>query len=392
MYLRIKSNFIYAIVFVFCISYIECRNKNEVKVEYSNYDVFSLSKSICKYYVIDGTEFVLLKDKFCFFEDTILNDYNLISPILPASKANVLVERYKGEISIYGIDEGLLSGISFKPDINKNVDREVIYFKRIIIYLDHVTNTLNIYSKNKSDFIKDTEVQINEKDIFNIYGGINSNKILIEAGYFPAGGCEYVHYYCLDLNDYTFIDCTDKILPINNTKSPFDLCYMDINQEYFFFPNEIKINDFEWIPQDDYILNSNFDTVGRALRKQVNYNGKGFCINKNDRLDYYFWQIESGKLVCFPVNINFEKQIYKTYYDSLLIKNDLENLENLEIKLLLNTIILKNSGIVENQDIRDILSVYAFFYKIKENKLQNDIVNKLDGIEKKNYELLLSLN
>jgi hypothetical protein len=96
-------------------------------------------------------------------------------------------------------------------------------------------------------------------------------------------------------------------------------------------------------------------------------------------------------MVCFPTKINFEQQIYKAFYDSLLIESDLQKLESFELKLLKNTILLKNEGKVESEKVRDILSVYAFSKDFKERFPLEKIEALLSGNARINYDLIKKL-
>lgn len=383
MYQNINSCFFIIIQSFFIVFSLSCN-----KVERKKYEAFNKANDICNYYLIDGNKFFLLKDKnkICYSEDSLLNDYHIVSPFLPASEKKVLVQNISGKIKTYEIIEGHLSEIPFKQALNFQEIYKTCYFSDNILLLDE-NNTLSVYIEDNNRWIKDYEIEIPEPDVFNIYGGVTSDTVLIEAGYFPSGGCEYIKYYRFDLINYGFKECSEKVLPINSSKSPFDVFYMDIDQKYFFFPYKQKV-DFSWKYSDDYILNSKFDTVGRALRKAVYYNGYGFSINKHDNIDYYIWQNEMDKLICFPVNFNFEKQIYRVYYDSLLIEKDLLRFNEFEIGLLKNVIIRKNNGIIRDERIKNVLSVYAFYFDYKGSEPIDKVKIELQGNQKRNYMLL----
>jgi hypothetical protein len=390
MFLK-KSRFIKIIIIFNTVLLWNCTNDG--LLELNKYQVIKYSNSICKFYLVNKYE---LKEESkytgglgnsCILDDSIISGkYGLIAPLIPINQNQVLIRNNSGELFNYNIEKRVIKHI----DIIPFKDELFVYYINLnLIFFDSLCN-ITVYKQESNGFLKKFEMKINDKQIFNIYGGINSKVALIEAGYFPSGGCDYVKYYKLNLDSYQFEECTNKILPINNPQSPFDDCYMDIHQEYFFFANEIR-HHFEWIPKDDYVLNTNFDTVGRALRKSIYYGGNGYSINKNNQIDFYVWQNNENKLICFPVNYIFEKQIYRTFYDSLLVKSDLEKLDKIEIALLKSTIVIKNDGFVKSEKLRDILSVYAFPSSFQSYKTEDEIVLELKGNEKSNYELLKEL-
>jgi hypothetical protein len=359
------------------------------RVENSRYDVIEFEDEFCFRYQIDGEEFVLFKNKNCYSQDTILNEYRIVSPILPGTSKKLLIEKYKEEIGLYDLKTKEITKIHFKDAISYNEIEEIHYFNGKILLLS-TNNIISLYADSTKIWMKEYEVKIPDPDIFNFYGGVLSDTILIEAGYFPSGGCEYIKYYSLDLQQYILKECTKKVLPINNPQSPFDIFYMDITQKHIYLPNERKVG-FNREYLDDYVLDLKFDTVGKALRKNIYYNGYGFSINKEDKIDYYCWKNKVDKVICFPVSFNFEKQIYKTYYDILLIENELIYFSEFEIELLKNTIIRKNNGVIKDDKVRNILSLYAFYSDYSESINNDKLIQNLNKTEAQNYSLLQRL-
>ncbi len=375
MFSKRKISVLYIAAISFCFIY-SCKN-NEPP---SRYEAIEFSKKINKHYLIGGSAFTQTNI-------LLLEDYNIISPVLPSTNKEVLVEKYKDGLGMYDINNNEIHNVDFEQRIDFYQIQETYYFNRKIILLEE-DNTLCVFIENNNRWTMDYKTKISDPEVFNIYGGIKSDTVIIEAGYFPSGGCEYIKYYSLDLQQYKLIECTKKILPINNPQSPFDIFYMDIDQNHLFFPNQI-LEGISWNQSDDYILNFNLDTVGRALQKQINYNGYGFSLNNENEIDYYFWKNGMDKVICFPVNYNFEKQIFRTYYDSLLVESDLMGFSKFEIELLKNTIIRKNNGIISSERIKNVLSVYAFYFDYQESTPIDKI--NLQGNEKRNFAVLKGL-
>ena len=67
---------------------------------------------------------------------------------------------------------------------------------------------------------------------------------------------------------------------------------------------------------------------------------------------------------------------------------EIANLSEIETKLLKSTILLKNNAIINDSQINDILSIYDFYYNYKQLIEADSVINSLERIEKKNFELL----
>lgn len=376
-----KNKFLSLIAIISLI--VACSTKPEERNK--AYDVVVTKNEISQCYIFGDNkisyELISKKDSkgnVSKVKDLLLGKYNLITPLLPIKNKEFLVS-YSGELFIYNLNGEISSSLTNISNFDK-----IYYFQnRLILVLENQIMILKRSMDNEFVLLK--EFDIVDKEVFNIYGMINTKHILIEAGFFPSGGCESINYYNINLNDFSFEKCSDKIKLILDVNNPIDEYYMDVTQSYFFFPCYKK---YGTIKLDDYILDENFDIIGRALKKYGSYTERGYSINNNDDIEYYFWGIEKNRYVCFPVNLNFEKQIYKTYYDSVLVKTDLEQLEKFEIKLLKNTILLKNDCIIESDKIRNILALYAFSFNYEENKTEDKIEVLLEGNEKLNFELL----
>lgn len=221
-------------------------------------------------------------------------------------------------------------------------------------------------------------------EILNIFGLEDNNRLFVETGEFFDGGVSKLQYFNLDMDSYELKECTELFRPLNNFVFYIDEYYTDKYQEYYFMPSEKMLNLVQ-TTYDDYIFNAEMELVGRALAKS--YNNLGYCL-ENNTIKFFFFESFHNKIICYPVNIDFEVLAYNIYHDKSLKKSELNKLSKFEVNLVCNILIAKNGGRVEDERIKDVLLLFNFYNKIKPSDFVQDFTSNFNQIEEQNYKLI----
>ncbi|MBL6448461.1 YARHG domain-containing protein [Fulvivirga sp. 29W222] len=241
-------------------------------------------------------------------------------------------------------------------------------------------------------------------DVFQV--GDSNDKILIETGIFD-GGLMSLNYFILNVSsgqveNITRTENFQKITvdPKENLVNHIDFkrlyfepqigsyFLMDASDTLAYFTADFSEGTARW-EQDAFVINKDYQIVDRALKRDL-YE-VGFVIE--DKKSWYRIRSASDStLLDFNIQLRYpmEKAFYNIYYDLLLNKESLANVDIHELSILKNFIFAKHNYQFQSSFYQAYFNTFSF-YNSKESKKhrRKDVNNLLTEMDKKNLDVIL---
>ena len=99
----------------------------KIPSDHRKFDVVELSKRICKYFSVNDKHIYTINDEYCKFEDSLIQDYNMCTPLLPAINSSIILIKRLGAVNSYNLNFEELKKLTFDQQI-KNRNRIIKYF------------------------------------------------------------------------------------------------------------------------------------------------------------------------------------------------------------------------------------------------------------------------
>ncbi|MBL6448462.1 YARHG domain-containing protein [Fulvivirga sp. 29W222] len=242
--------------------------------------------------------------------------------------------------------------------------------------------------------------------VTKLYSIGRNNKILVETGIFD-GGLTDLNYFILDTraNEVQNITQTSNFQTLVSDPKKHLVNYphykhlsfepkigngfiVDCSDTLAYFSSDFHESDARW-DQDAFVMDKRYKIIGRVLKRKIGIVGYTFRSNEK------FYRVRSnvnGSTGDFDLQLKYpmERAFYNLYYDSLLNRNAVVDLNLNELLILKNFIFAKHNYQFNSPFYQAFFNTFTF-YSSKESKKQRrkDVNGLLTEMDKKNLDMIM---
>lgn len=244
--------------------------------------------------------------------------------------------------------------------------------------------------------------------VTKIYSIGRNDKILIETGIYD-GGLTNLSYFTLDTKSKKVEDITrtanfqklvaDPKANLINYPHYRHLSFepkignefiVDSSDSLAYFSAGFHESDARW-EQDAFVMDHNYKIIGRVLKRKMNIVGHG--MNDIERWFRVRSFTDSTSSVDFNLQLKYdiEKAFYYIYYDSLIDKTTLDNMNKHELSLVKNFIFAKHNYQFSSIFYQAYYNTFSFYNSSKSKQYRTkEVSHLLTEADKKNLDLILN--
>ena len=275
--------------------------------------------------------------------------------------------------------------LSQKLRISNELKYEVLHIDETSIYLaDDSYFSHKIYKYHISENKLSTILDLSDKvpDYYRLTKLsvlYNNENVLLEYGKFEGDLVIDLKYFLLDVKNESIKVISQKFKNINLLVNGLEYCVFD-DKNHTYCVGSMIYRDYGLSSQDDFILDSEFNIIGRALAKYIYPEGYKIL---NGKLQRYFIKHEDFKenrrMISYELNTDLEELFYKIYKNKEINSGELERLSDEELRLTANFIFAKYGyDFHDNLDLNFYFNLYRFYREIEKISSIKDIITSKD--------------
>ena len=337
----------------------------------------SVSDDLIELYIVDNDTVKVFDDKISIEHQgkhTILNNFYIKCTFINKEKKRLFLgKKSESRIYYYDLKNGVLSKTNITTCSFSAVSKN---------YLLCADSSLKIYETNTNK-LELKHIEQFKEELFDILTFPYSDKVIIQTGYFPSGGCEKLNFFITEIPVMKF----RKVQGVSEKYfwSPIDYFSHDQTGQRIFLPSYQLVNNINTYLYD-VIIDNDFNEIGKALPKNEYRIGEKY---ENGIFQSYIWKVSDERVIFYPQKSDLEIAIYNLYKEIPLKKIELTGFSKLELDLLTGVLMRKHKRLVDNTYINDVLSLYKVFGP--GTIADKQAIASFSEIDMRNFKLLKSI-